>query len=53
MRETNTEQLTVFIHPDRKQAFRIECAKQKMTMKQAIEKFIDEFTATKTVKKAA
>jgi hypothetical protein len=52
-KETSLEQLTVFIHPERKQALRIECAKRNITMKEAIENFIDELSGTKKAKKAA
>ena len=54
MKEKETEQLTVFIDPELKQAFRLECVRRKMTMTEAIESLIKEMTATKPViKKAA
>lgn len=50
MREkAETEQLTVFINPELKQAFRLECVRRKMTMTEAIEGLIMEMTATKPV----
>jgi hypothetical protein len=52
-REKGLEPLLIWTDLNRKQAFKVECAKRNTTMRQAIEEFIDTFTGLKVVEKAA
>ena len=40
--------LIVWISPERKHALKIDCVKKGITMKEAIEAFIDELTGKKS-----